>query len=544
MSRSLFGRRPALALLGLAAAAALFSGGFAARAAFDSDDDGPAASAPASSGGAAQNSPGKTLIAPAAVPAGFGQATIGNAGAAAGRGGLDSIASPTGPGFGGGCPVPMDAAVVANGTIDPAKAGFAMKLLQSGFRLQNISLSNVGECDTDGQASGEGELVLATSWRHEASGAEVYVSQQVAKAPISNVLGQAGASFWADGYAYYVNVNAYRILTAEDAASSRVKPAIYPPYPGSEVDQAKVLALLTEAVGQLAPSVGMQCFYREAQGGWGDLASLGIGDPRGAIPAGFTEQQINVRTFTPPAAGCDTPKPDAQGGFDAAFARDGGDFAQIGISAYAHGGMTGGYPGQLSDYGANWSNDRFQFSVYGKFESGTAGVEVIRAIAKALDPSFNEACLVRQRELGPADLAALSFATPVTPDGFKVTNSSVMAQDIAAGCDKPEGFEASYNLQWTMEDGGGTVIEAYVSRYGGAPGGKIEGYISDNNIYWVGADGTNYSVNGYSRSVSATVDRDALVAVAKSLDPSLDIDALAEQPGGGVKPLPEGRPAR
>ena len=116
----------------------------------------------------------------------------------------------------------------------------------------------------------------------------------------------------------------------------------------------------------------------------------------------------------------------------------------------------------------------------------------------------------------------------------------LMAQDIAAGCPKPDGFQPSYNLAWSFQKGADT-IEASANRYGDGGSGRSSGYQAANTLNWNGPDGTMYSVNAYSTGVSPTVSKDDLIAVAKSMDPSFDISKLSE--GGPDNPIAQPAPA-
>lgn len=528
-------RKPLLWLAGAAAAAAFFASGALVTNALDDDGGTDPSDKQTELVVPGVGRDGPASAAPANIPAGYGPNDVVTNGTGQ-RGGADASYP--------ACRAPLPAGVVTASGIDPKNAGFIPALPATGFSAISVSLSSQGECDRNGNAT-SGPLVLDSSWKHDASGLEAYVSQRVSSEKVASVIREDSATFWANGYIFSVGVNSYRILpVAEDL------PAVDPASPASSgagtssspgrgplpiEPDPRAREVLAQIIGQLAPDLDQKCFWTTAPGGWEALAAAGLGDPRGVIPSDFTLESINGTTFNPPAAGCDTSLKPVEGfNFNANFQKNAGsaDFGYLGISVYSNGSDVN-YPGQISEWGANWSNGKFQFGVYAKSEK-TVGIDVIRAVAKALDPSFNEACFVQERELSTADLAALGFREAKAPNDWKLTRSSLRASEIASGCEKPAGFEASYNLSWTFEKGA-DVIDAGANRYGKGSGDG-SGYQSPNSLSWTAADGTNYNVSGYSKGVNPTVSKDDMVAVAKSMDPNFDVSKLVE--GSEGKPLP------
>ena len=546
MSSNVFNPRKPLFWLGAVAAAAAFfaSGALVARATIDDgeDDDSDDIVQQVTVPGLAVGEPH-----PATFPASAGE----NDGATtqAGRGGMD-MTYPA-------CRAPLPVGLLSGAQIDWAKASFAPALPAAGFSALNFSVGMQGECGPDGVTAAGGSLVLSTGWVHDETELEAYVTQIASTEKVAPVLRDNSATFWANGYLFNVGVNSYRILpVAEDGPTRDSGPApadlpasgsgssasaagvgrIAPPS-AADPRAAEVLAQL---IAQLSPSTEMKCFYTVVPGDWSSLADSGVGDPRPAIPAGFVAVDMYATAFQDPAAGCDTSlKPTDGFNFNANWQKEGQ--AYIGVSVYSTGGSED-HPGNISEYGANWSRGGLQFGVYAKAGQGL-GIETIRAIAKALDPQFDEACFVQDRKLSDGDLAALGFSPATAPDGYKLQSSYMSASEIAAGCSKPQGFEPSYSLNWSFSNGADT-IEAGAHRYGGNTTGSGSGYRSKNNLSWTSSNGTNYYVNAYSRGINPEVSEDALVAVAKSMDPAFDISKLVESPdGGGVKPLPAVDPA-
>ena len=122
----------------------------------------------------------------------------------------------------------------------------------------------------------------------------------------------------AKGYVFNVGVNGYHILPAAAADGG---PAVDLPTtsnsgsgssePGRSIAPAptqpdpRTAEVLRQLIGQLAPDLDQKCFWTTGSGDWSALAALGIGDPRGAIPSGYSLVDANSTTFNPPAAGCD-----------------------------------------------------------------------------------------------------------------------------------------------------------------------------------------------------------------------------------------------
>jgi hypothetical protein len=530
-------RRWLLAAAGLIGAAAVFGSGILVAGAVDDEGGGattyvpvPAGQAVSRPGFGAPNNPalareddGAAGESPAVRPAA-------DAPASGQGGGLDRSIY---PGYCGGV---LDDSIIAESTIDLASAGFEPRFLNDGFRLRSLTVRATGPCSDDGTPNNEvGDPVVDSQWLHSESGYEVSISQILGGEAVANVIDGASASFSAGGYTYFVYVyGGVVVYPVEDGPAT--SPSGDLAAPGVDPKAVEVLNLV---IASLVPDLGDECFYHSVAGDWGDLAALGIGDPRGAIPSGFTQQYLNVRTFTPPANDCgnDAPAP-TLGGFDASFVQGSADSPEGGIylSAYRMGPGETRYPGYADAYSASWSNGAFYFNVSGKTD---AGGEAIRAIARALDPSFDNACIAVN---GPIDGSGLP--APVATEGFTITSSQVTGTSFQGDCSRIDtsGY-GQVTGSWTLEGEDTTVINAGFSRYPGetSPRG---GYISDFDVSWSDGAGTWFYVNAYTRGISPEVDRELLIQVAASLDPGFDVDSLDE--GGGIeKPVPaEGAPSR
>ena len=420
--------------------------------------------------------------------------------------------------------------VIQGTSLDPAAAGITPKLLGPQFQLIRLSLWAEGECDEQGGAT-VGRPVLESSWRHTESGATVSISQRILTEPVANVRYETSASVVSDGYLFTVNAwNNYYFY--EDTPVSDDAADILPPS-----DQQDVEAALTAALADIAPSVPSTCYYLQTEGDWSDLASLGIGDPRSAIPAGFTLSNFNLYTFAPPAAGCpdNGAEPPMGNSFWAQWTADNGrSYLEVNMYRNPYYGDEGDWPGNLDEWGANWTRNGTSFGVWGSDRDGGLGVEPIAAVATALDPQFSRQCLISLTPLDASALAQLGIGTPAA-DGFEVTQSTLNRRGIDPSCPGASRYEdyTSYEFNWTLESYKGE-LQAYAwvsgADYGG---GERWGYIYDGGLEW-GYGNRNFSIWG---KVDGSEDlRELLVAVATSMDPAFDVDDLNED--GYPRPLP------
>ncbi|WP_322796359.1 hypothetical protein [Tepidiforma sp.] len=513
-------------VIALVAAVALFAAGtLVGRAISDDSADTPPTDLPASGGQAAGSGSTARPVSRPGVPT----PTLGGAGAP-GREATDAVAPKGGAMPAYGCVAPLPDGVIGSDTISLAAAGITPRVPRSGFQLTGLNLGSTSGCTQDGQPEGDARPALSTSWRHAATGLEVYLTQSPSSDPVAPVLRQDGATFAALGYRFDAWVNAYPVRPLEGPATDT--PAI-----AVNAADPRAAEVLRDLITQVAPGFDQQCFWKVRDGDWADLAAAGVGDPRPAIPSGLSISELHVSAFEPPAAGCDRSVTPLEGfGLYASWSSaDGAIQLAVSVSGLPAGAMVD-YPGYLDQYGASWTSGTLQFSIW--YASKEAGdVDLLRAIAKALDPSFDDACFARQVTLQPSDLAAIGFRQPRAPEGYALVASSLTSTDIAPGCARPAGFERSIDLSWTFQRGPDT-ISVYVNRYEGSTGMTPGGTISDYGLYWTAANGTSYSVNGSSTGVSGLVSRDDLIAVATSLDPTLDVSKLSEEKGGAVPPQP------
>ncbi|MGD9933974.1 MAG: hypothetical protein AB7T37_09670 [Dehalococcoidia bacterium] len=516
-------RSLAVAVGGVAVAGALFGAGFLTASASGSDND-PANSVPATgrtvteplSNVARPGLPAASAPVPArSIPASFGGED------AAGRGGSYGVGIAPQPFCQGNLPP-----VLTGSTIDLSRAGFVLTPLGDGYTLRSINVRTEAKCDESGSPTGESVVVVDTTWVHDATGVEAYVSQRPSADAAANLRTPYNGVVWSDGYGFTVWVNAYPIRPLDGGSP--------------EASEAQGAEVLRAVLSRLAPSVPDRCYYEQTEGSWSDLAALGVGDPRPAIPAGLDEQYAQFTVFTAPPADCNAVKLEGQGSFSASWGDRSGASVNVGVYSAGEGSQSG--PGYIDSGSAYWVSNGFGYNVSAYGPGGPMGSEVVKAIATAMDPDFSAACFVSTRELAAAELAALGFAAPVAPEGFKVTVANLQVAeapgDANCGVSPDAGYYPQYNLHWTMENGDGAVIEATASRHPQA-GEPEPGFIHDGGINWTGSDRTFYAVYSYSKDDSTRISRDTMIAVARSMDPSLDPSTLQE--GGG--PIAIDKPA-
>ena len=516
-------RSLAVAVGGVAVAGALFGAGFLTASASGSDKD-TGSTAPATGRTATQplnnvtGAGGPATSAP--VPAGSVPASFGAEDSVGGRGayGVDIAPQP----FCQGDLPP----VLAGSTIDLSRAGFVLTPLGDGYTLRGINVRSEADCDETGAPTGEPIVVVDTTWVHEATGVEAHVSQRPTADAVANLRTPYNGQVWSDGYSFTAWANAYPIRTLDGGSP--------------EASEARAAEVLRAVLSRLAPSVPERCYYEQVEGSWADLATLGVGDPRPAIPAGLDEQYAQFTVFTPPPADCNAVELEGQGSFSASWGDRSGE--SVNVSVYSAGeGSQSGY-GYIDSGSAYWVSNGFGYNVSAYGPSGPMGNDVVKAIAAALDPDFSAACFISTRELAANELAALGFAAPVAPEGFKVTRANLQVVEAPGsancGTSPDAAYYPQYNLYWTMENGDGVVIEATTSRHPQA-GDPEPGFIHDGGMNWMGSDGTFYAVYTYSKDGSTTVSRDTMIAIARTMDPSLDPSTL--QDGGG--PIAIDKPA-
>lgn len=398
-------RNPAvLSISGVAAAAACFGGGMLAA----QDSGSTPASTPL---------PHSTPDARVGVTIpGLAIDTIAKGEASGGSSGSSIAVPPDGP----ACQATLPG-VVQGSVVDLSKAGLTPRFPGAGFSLLSLNINALGSCD----GGGEPQPMLDTSWRDDASSLDIWIHQSKSD-PVANVIRGTNATFSSDGYAFQVSVGGGVTYAAGSGEStgSVPKPELGITAPGmpGQVDP-RASALLQTVIAALAPDLSDACFAHQVTSGWDGLASLGIGDPRGAIPAGWEQENVSVTTYALAAKDCGGPPVLDGGSFDATYlqkAADGSFIAALMVSASQLPPNMDTTPGTISDYGLNWSDGRFQYGVYAKAEQPIAR-DVLVAIGRAMDPSLDPSKLTDQPSVGviepqPADAGGATTTAASPPN--------------------------------------------------------------------------------------------------------------------------------
>jgi hypothetical protein len=511
-------------VVGVIAAGAMFASGvLVARATMDDGNTG-SATPPANS--ANPSNTARSLVAPAPAT-GSTDAAMGT-----GKGGGSSSSAPalatlSSYGPGGACAESI-AGTLSGTAIDPAKAGFASKLLKDGFTLTGMSFGSYGNCDVDGKAT-DAHLVLGTQWKYDDTITVMVAQRQGVDENTPNLIQQGNATFTAEGYTYNVWANNSTPIAVDAGSDGAAQPLPLPIRPQNDAEAAKALEA---AIGQLAPGIDAQCFWRQTDGTWSDLAALGIGDPRPAVPSSFTQSGITLTRYQPPAAGCASASlPFArQVNVYAAFSDSNGNQLSANVNG-GEGGIASG-PGHLGDNNASWSNGTYYFSVFGNGDG--VNRDVIRRVATALDPSFANACLITTRNLSDGDVARLGVHAPTAPAGYHLEQSSFTGTDGTPGCGSST--SGGFSLNWMMvNESKGGYIEAGIMHGALDPSMGI-GPISNTSLVWKDDAGNTYHVS----ALKADVSRDMLLGVARSMDPKFSEDRLEKNPSGNGGIVPPG----
>jgi len=389
-------------------------------------------------------------------------------------------------------------AAVEGAAIAPSAIGIVPNLLGEGFHLTSLSLGS----DCAATANGTPVPFLATTWSIDGSDLPLSLSQEPGSSS-GNRIDDGSASFGWQGYVYTLAV-----------------PAGTPvPGPLSAVSDSR--QVLLAAIAELAPGLDVSCFARRKTGSWSDLTALGIGDPRPAVPGGFSATGLQLSYLSTPSCAL-APAADDELSLFADFRDAGGGW--IGIGAWSL-GKSSAYPGSLQDGFAGWSSDRYQFSISGGSGDGSpVPSSVLLPIARALDPTFSTDCVMQAVVLSPAELPALGFHAPSPPAGWTETIASLTGNVVGASCARSFDFRGTYQLFWSFDGPGGLVLTASAYRVVAAdPGPRTDPVIGDGCISWSDDRGTSYFVSGYSASGGPDPDRTVLVAVAQSMDPGLTI---------------------
>jgi hypothetical protein len=314
-----------------------------------------------------------------------------------------------------------------------------------------------------------------------------------------------GATFWLDGTTYVFWAWAPFLLGGPS---------------GTGGDDDPTRELIDEVLADLAPELDPACFYRQTSGGFDDLAGLGIGDPRPAVPATFTETSVYLQYFRTPPASCGALQVDMPVYFGASFQSGDG---YVGTWASSHSGGSPGL-GTLQDGSVWWLSERYQLSVYGWSSTGPRSSEDLLRIATALDPELDTGCLRRRRELRANELAGLGLPAAATPAGFFLQSTWFNADLLPATCDSLDPIASrSFYLSWYWTD-----AQQERQLFAGASRDPLYQFwthqrplVNEGTIWWQIEDGTWFHVYGFGPDGALPVE--LLAEVARSLDPGFEL---------------------
>lgn len=385
------------------------------------------------------------------------------------------------------------------GALNPDLAAFPARLLDSEFELTAMRFGDL--CYQTSPT-----FMLETEWRHRKTGATLMVDQ-TATSTMPARIAPLYATFSDNAYDFYV-MNLSMLG-----------------YPNPGVDGATHHRIVELAIQQLRPPVPLSCFYRSISKDWSDLAALGIGDPRGAIPDGFHPMNLDLTALEQPSAGCPatTPPPSAESAvqLQAMFGGDGNRL--LGVFARSLTPEDHDAQATFGSGDARWQNAKYQFSL--NWHPEQLSDEQVRAIATALDPGFEQVCSLSARQVDSAELKGIGIREPVRPGGLPAeVGGSFFLIGQSPGCADagPGGFQ----VHWLMEyrDRGGLVD---VTALRGEQVPYMRPMVFEGKtLYWLRPDGIAFYVSG----LKAEFSRDELLGVARSVDPTFDETLLSVPP--------------
>lgn len=171
-----------------------------------------------------------------------------------------------------------------------------------------------------------------------------------------------------------------------------------------------------------------------------------------------------------------------------------------------------------TDAGSEWTSGSVHISVSGMASGSPIGKAFIATLGAAIDPSFHQACMIESVSAGEGTVEDLGFSPPASPAGFTKRAVLLELTRPTAGC----GAEVSthspiIDFTWTLEGGGGEVINAGIYRYGDGPGPT---FVGPSSLHWSNEAGARFWVAAEAPEMTESL-KEALYSVAKSMDPEL-----------------------
>ncbi|HVS66183.1 MAG TPA: hypothetical protein VMT85_22075 [Thermoanaerobaculia bacterium] len=415
-----------------------------------------------------------------------------------------------GPAFqpwGGDCGGSIEDVVTVTG-LDLSARGISLRFPGSELDLESLSART--QCLPAPGFTAQSrvlEPVLAVDRSYRSEDDEwLWLSQYPSSQRTVDAIYPYGATFWIDGTTYVYWAWAPHFFQG-----------------GPSADDDPTSRLVEQVLEDLAPELDRACFYRQTSGGFEDLAALGIGDPRPAIPSPFQESSVYLQYFEAPPAACGALQIDMPVHFGASFVAGGSYFGVWAQSRYDGGGVQG--LGTQFDNSMWWLGERYQYSVYGWDASGGSATADIVRIATTVDPELDVDCLRRPTQLGADDLTRLGLPSATPPAGFTTQYGAFHAELVPETCKSLDPISSrTFNLYWSFQDAATQRnLSANATRdplY--QTWGLHEPWVSDGTIWWQKDDGTSFYVSGYDGE-GQPLTQELLLEVALSLDPDFEL---------------------
>ncbi len=230
---------------------------------------------------------------------------------------------------------------------------------------------------------------------------------------------------------------------------------------------------------------------------WSGLSTLGLSDPRSAVPGGFSLTDAQ----SPGGEGITAVFEDGRGG-------------RIELSAAPGHELSAGF---LTDSGARWTNGVAGMTISGTRNDKPLGKAILAVIAEALDPSFKSACLSESMPADATLVHRLGLRVPQAPSGFATGAASYELDQTRGQCSGLSGAPAVFDFTWSFTGPSGEVVRAGAYNFGALEG--ADAYQADSrSMSWNDANGTHFWV---AVDPSVTADEGAVLReLANSLDPS------------------------
>lgn len=255
----------------------------------------------------------------------------------------------------------------------------------------------------------------------------------------------------------------------------------------------------------------------------GDIPALlaaGVGDPRPALPEGYELGYADMFCDLPSQSECTSRQPGDRTAlrFEGSWS-NGKGFLNISVQALPPESLR--LAGRLTEGHYGWNDGELQYYVSGQEESTAHSHETLAAVARALDPGFDDRCV--SAAVG-VPLDELDIPAPRAPHGFRLDLSNSWRNDVSGDCAGVPDAQTGFFATWTFFDAaGGRVIEVQA---GNAPEITAVGQpnsVTPYGFYWTDAKGVDYVVNGFKGEFDVAL----LAEVAEGVDPAFDLTKLA-----------------